>query len=177
MAVTLTLVTDSASEQLTSLYLQEHAGIARLAYLLCGDPHLADDLAHEAFANLYEHWDRVGDPTKRLAYLRASVVNLCNSVHRRRGVAARHAAAPARWMGDGVAASAEDAALDGAQRPAVMQALATLPARQRAAVVLRHWVRMTEGEIAATLGCSVGSVRTHLVRGHDALAARLGGLR
>jgi len=58
-----------------------------------------------------------------------------------------------------------------------MAALSTLPDRQRTAVVLRHWLRMTEGEIADAMGCSVGSVRTHIARGHQTLAQRLGGTR
>lgn len=58
-----------------------------------------------------------------------------------------------------------------------MAALGTLPDRQRTTVVLRHWLRMTEGEIAEAMGCSVGSVRTHVAHGHQTLAQRLGGIR
>ena len=64
-----------------------------------------------------------------------------------------------------------------AARPDVMAALAALSDRQRSAIVLRHWLRMTEGEIAEAMGCSVGSVRTHVARAYKALAIRLGGLR
>ena len=58
-----------------------------------------------------------------------------------------------------------------------MAALAALPERQRATIVLRHWLRMTEGEIAEAMGCSIGSVRTHVARAYKALAIRLGDLR
>ena len=62
-------------------------------------------------------------------------------------------------------------------RPEVLAALEALSDRQRTAVVLRHWLGMTEGEIAEAMSCSVGMVRTHINRGHQNLALRLGGTR
>ena len=166
----------SARSGIVALYEAEFRGVARLAYLLCGDTQQADDLAHDAFVRLYEHWDQVQEPERRLAYLRSIVVNLAHSAHRRKATARRHSHAPMLAVG-GAAASAEDEALQRTSRPDVMAALATLPDRQRTAVVLRHWLRMTEGEIAEAMGCSVGSVRTHVARGHQTLAQRLGGIR
>lgn len=166
----------SARSGVVALYRDQFSGVARLAFLLCGDSQLADDLAHDAFLRLYEHWDRVDDPAKRLAYLRSIVVNLAHSAHRRAATARRHSGSP--MLAEGVAGtSAEDVALARSARPDVIAALATLPDRQRTAVVLRHWLHMTEGEIAQAMGCSVGSVRTHVARGHHTLALRLGGTR
>ena len=49
-----------------------------------------------------------------------------------------------------------------------------LSPKQRTAVVLKYWLRYTETEIADTIGCSIGAVRSHVHRGHTALAAQLG---
>jgi RNA polymerase sigma factor (sigma-70 family) len=55
--------------------------------------------------------------------------------------------------------------------------MAALPMRQRECVVMRHWMRMTESEIATELDLSVGSVRTHLKRGTESLKTTLGAAR
>ena len=68
-------------------------------------------------------------------------------------------------------------ALGRGTRPDVVAALQELSPKQRGAVVLKYWLRYTEREIADALGCSIGSARTHLHRGHSALAATLGDLR
>lgn len=167
---------DSARVGIVAVYETEFHGLARLAYLLCGSTQQADDLAHDAFVRLYEHWDRVNDPTKRRAYLRTILVNLVNSAHRRNFTVRRHAAAPL-LTADPAATSAEDEAIWRSARPEVLTALSTLSERQRTAVVLRHWLNMTESEIAEAMGCSVGAVRTHIARGHQNLATRLEGVR
>ena len=59
----------------------------------------------------------------------------------------------------------------------MVAALQRLPDRQRECLVLRHYLRLTEGEIAKVLGVSVGSVRTHTKRGMATLERHLGGLR
>jgi len=167
---------DDARAAIVDLYRDEFRGIARLAYLLCGNTEQADDLAHDAFVRLYEQWDRVADPAKRVAYLRAIVVNLAHSAHRRAATARRHAHTPVLVEG-GATTSAEDEAMQRSSRPDVMAAMATLPDRQRSAIVLRHWLHMTESEIAEAMDCSIGSVRTHVARAHQTLAQRLGGIR
>lgn len=149
-------------------YQQHYAGLVRLGCLLTGDRHVAEDLVHDAFERLYRRDARLAEPERVGAYLRTTVVNLARGRHRRRLVALRHPEPP-----PGAERSAEDAALGRVDQPAVLRALLALPDRQRECVVLRHWLRMTEGEIAATLGLSVGAVRTHTHRGHRALSAAL----
>lgn len=151
------------------LYQEHYPALLRLAGLLTGSQAAAEDLAHDAFARLYANFQRVREP---LAYLRTSVVNGARGAWRRRDTATRH---PEPHVPD--AASAEDAALGRVDRDRVLHALGALPDRQRSCVVLRHFLRMTEGEIASTLGISVGSVRTHVHRGESSLARHLGGLR
>jgi RNA polymerase sigma-70 factor (sigma-E family) len=155
-----------------ALYEARHAELVRFATFIVGDRHVAEDLAQEAFMRVYDAWDRLEDHDRALAYLRATVVNLSRGRHRRRLVAERNqqphlVAVP----------SAEDDAMGRVGRSAVLDAVAALPSRQRACVVMRHWLRMTEGEIAATLDVSVGSVRTHNKRGLETLQRKLGALR
>ena len=163
----------SINDEIVSLYEREYAGVARLAYLLVADRHQAEDLAHDAFARLYERWNDLDDPDRAGAWLRTTVSNLAMSSHRRNGTARRHAAIH-KVDDDRTIVSAEVEALGRAVRPDVLAALQALSAKQRTSIVLKHWLRYTETEIARTIGCSVGSVRTHLHRGHTALANTLG---
>jgi len=163
---------DEVRAAVVDLYTHHLTDLVRLGTLLIGDRHTAEDLAHEAFVRLYRSWDRVEDPAKAMPYLRSTMVNLARGRHRHALVVQRYEAAPPPD-----AASAEDVALGRVSRGAVMAALHTLPERQRECLVLRHYLRMTEGEIAAALGVSVGSVRTHTKRGIAALERVLGGQR
>jgi RNA polymerase sigma-70 factor (sigma-E family) len=151
-------------------YTEHYVAVARLAYLLVGDRTQAEDLAHEAFARLHAKYDRLKDKDRTLAYLRTTVVNQARTAGRRDRTAARHQAPVERPAG-----SAEEVAVARIDRDVVLAALAELPPRQRAAIVLRHYLRMTEGEIAETMGCKVGTVRTHLKRANLALTSSLGG--
>lgn len=155
-----------------ALYEERHAELVRFATFIMGDAHTAEDVTQEAFVRVYDAWDRLDDPEHAVAYLRATIVNLGRGRHRRRLVAERHQ--PPHLV---AVPSAEDDAMGRVGRGAVLAAVSSLPSRQRACVVMRHWLRMTEGEIAATLHLSVGSVRTHNKRGLEALQRKLGDLR
>ena len=154
------------------LYEERHAELVRFATFITGDVDSAEDVAQEAFMRVYDAWDRLEDPERAVAYLRATVVNLSRGRHRKRLVAERNQ--PSRLV---AVPSAEDDAIGRVGRSAVLEAVSALPSRQRACVVMRHWLRMTEGEIAATLDVSIGSVRTHNKRGLETLQRKLGALR
>jgi RNA polymerase sigma-70 factor (sigma-E family) len=168
-APTATTGTSDCTEAVRELYERSHADMVRFAAFLTGDVDAAEDLAHEAYVRVFDAWDRIEDPTKADAYLKTTIVNLVKSGYRRREVADRksdrHLAA---------VASAEDDALGQLGRARVLAAVAALPLRQRSCVVMRHWMRMTESEIAETLDVSIGSVRTHVKRGTATLKDRLG---
>jgi len=163
-------VRSEVNEGVVRAYTEHYVAVARLAYLLVGDRTQAEDLAHDAFARLHATWDRLKDKDRTLPYLRTTVVNQARSAARRERTAARHQPPVERPAG-----SAEEVAVARLDREAVLAALARLPSRQRAAIVLRHYLRMTEGEIAETMGCKVGTVRTHLKRANLALTSSLGG--
>lgn len=121
----------------------------RTAFLLTGSVADAEEAVQESYARMYEQWGRVKDPG---AYLRRSVVNRCTSWHRHRAVAHR---AKARL-------ATGDSYLD--QPDELFDALASLPARRRAVVVLRFYDRLELAEIAQVLGISTGTVKSTLNR-------------
>jgi RNA polymerase sigma-70 factor (sigma-E family) len=143
--------------------------LVRLARHLVDDPGEAEDVVMDAFAGLTRHWSHVRRAEDAFFYLRASVVNGSRSRLRRLRVARdrRHTQL------DMDAAPAEQVAMIHLERDAVVQALRTLPRRQREVLVLRYYDGATETEIAATLGIGVGSVKTHASRGLRAVADRL----
>ena len=163
---------DERATGMRALYERTHADMVRFAAFLTGDPGRADDLAQEAFVRVYDAWDRIDDRDRLDAYLKSTLVNLVRASHRREQVARRRGQPHLT-----VVASAEDTAMGRVGREEVLAAVAALPLRQRACVVMRHWMRMTESEIATTLDLSVGSVRTHIKRGTASLERRLGDLR
>jgi RNA polymerase sigma-70 factor (sigma-E family) len=159
-------------EGVRRLYEQHHADMVRFAAFLTGDISSAEDITHEAFVKVFHAWDRIDDHARADAYLRSTVVNLVRGGHRRRQVAERSPRPHLVAVG-----SAEDDALSRVGRDRVLAALAALPMRQRECVVMRHWMRMTESEIAVELDLTVGSVRTHLKRGTETLKTTLGDAR
>ena len=139
--------------------------MVRLAYGLTGDLGHAEDVAQAAFARAYASWSRVartGDPD---AYVRRIVINENNSRFRRRRVTERLVDAVPEPSGPRAADTAD--ALGASE--ALMKALRRLGPRQRAVVVLRFWMDMSEAETAAALGCSVGTVKSQASRALAAL--------
>jgi RNA polymerase sigma-70 factor (sigma-E family) len=162
-------IIETPAESMRDLYDRCHADMVRFAAFLTGQVDAAEDVAQDAFVRVFDAWDRIEDPTRAEAYLKQTVVNLVRGGHRREQIADRHAD---RTLS--VVPSAEEDALGELGRQRVLDAVASLPMRQRACVVMRHWMRMTETEIAETLDLSVGSVRTHAKRGTKRLQSQLG---
>lgn len=142
--------------------------LVRLARLLADDQHRADDLVQDVLAKAYPRWSRIvrsDDPDR---YVRRMLVNARNSWWRR--AARRHeVSVPAvRPL------PVKESELDSADREALWQLVAALPARQRAALVLRYYEDLDDAAIAEILGCSAVTVRTHVMRGIAALRANVG---
>ena len=133
--------------------------MVRLAYGLTGDQGHAEDVAQAAFARAYASWPRVrrsGDPD---AYVRQIVINENRNRFRKRRVAERltdTALIDVPWT---------DATRESDERSALIAALQRLGPRQRAVIVLRYWMDLTEHETAASLNCSVGTVKSQASRG------------
>ena len=139
----------------------------RVAVLLTGDWHAAEDLVQASLVKLYRAWPKLrpdGDPD---AYLRRIMVNTQRSWWRARW----RRETPTGDLPEPVIADFADGQALGAQ---VRQALAALPPRQRAALVLRYYADLPEAEVAVLLGCTTGTVKTHTHRGLRALREILG---
>jgi RNA polymerase sigma-70 factor (sigma-E family) len=158
----------TADDALERLYAEHWTALVRLAALLLRDRMVAEEVVQDAFVALHSRWDRLRDADKAVAYLRRSVVNGCRSQQRRAAVVERHRPEPASD-----AVSAETTVLAAARRDEVLTAVAQLSRRQREVLVLRHWLALSEAEIAAVLRISRGSVKTHSSRGLDALRSSL----
>lgn len=133
-----------------------------LAVLVTDDRATAEDLVQEAFARL--HGRTLADPEHALAYLRSTILNLSRSRLRRLRTARKHDRPDDRLL-----PSAEEDVLLRADQQAVLDAVRTLPPRQRQALVLRYWADMSEAQIAAAMGLSNGTVKSHTSRGVTAL--------
>ncbi len=132
--------------------------LVRLGYGLTGDMQLAEDLAQTAFARAYASWGRVRRADNPDAYLRRIVVNSNSSRFRK----VRVGEVLTETVPD-LVATVDEADRRG-ERDALVTALMQLPYGQRAAVVLRYWLDLTETETAAILGCSVGNVKSQASR-------------
>jgi RNA polymerase sigma-70 factor (sigma-E family) len=147
----------SADTEFTEFMQGRWAQLVRLGYGLTGDQHLAEDLAQTALSRAYASWSRVRRTGNPDAYVRRIMVNANSGRFRKRRVAERLTGN----VPDAAAIVAVDLSDD---RTALMAALMALPYGQRAAVVLRYWMDMSETEAAAALGCSVGNVKSQASR-------------
>lgn len=138
------------------------------AYLLCGDWHLAHDLVQDTLVKAYEHWPRVRQADSPDAYVRRILLNEARGRWRRR----ERTVAVARFP-EGREPVAADATDEVARRAGLLQALHTLPLRQRATVILRYVEGMSERETAAVLGCSEGTVKSQSARALGTLRSYL----
>lgn len=157
-----------ADAALTALYTSHYRQLVRLAALLLDDLGASEEVVQDAYVKMHGSWHRIRDPEAAVGYLRTTVVNLARSRLRRRMVAQKHAPKP---MPD--AASAEHGALELLERDRLIQALRTLPTRQRECLVLRYYGDLSEIQIAETMGISPGAVKSHASRGMAALRTSL----
>jgi RNA polymerase sigma-70 factor (sigma-E family) len=150
-------------EALSRLFEAHYADMVRLAFYLTGSWAVAEELAQEAFVRLCRRWGGLRDQHAALGYLRTTVVNLSRSALRRRLLELRHQRS--------ITEEGHDA--DPVARLDVARALAALPARKRACVVLRHLVDLSVEETATVLGISAGSVKSQTHKGLRLLEAAL----
>jgi RNA polymerase sigma-70 factor (sigma-E family) len=145
-------------------------GLVRLAFGLTGDRWLAEDLAQTALASAFAAWWRVRRSDDPDAYVRRILINASKRRFRRGHVSER----PGE-PGDLPDAAVADPAVEIGERFALLAALAGLPPRQRAVVVLRYWEDLTDAQVGLLLGCSASTVRSQAARALAKLRAA-GGL-
>jgi RNA polymerase sigma factor (sigma-70 family) len=144
------LLAGTETSSFGDFYAAHFCDLVRLATLLSGSTDSAPDLVQDCFVRLHRHWSAVHDP---LPYVRRSVVHACASHHR--------SIARGRRLNTPEAKNSELGADE------LEDALAKLPARQRAAVVLRYYGDLHDADIARALRCQPGTVRSLI---HRALA-------
>ena len=157
-----------ADEAVEQLYAAHYRRLVRLSVLLVGDQETAEEVVQDSFVAMHGRWRSLREPDQGLAYLRQTVVNRSRSVLRHRGVRARHAAAVAPDL-----PGADHDVLATERRTRVLDALRSLPDRQREVLALRYYLELSEAEIAEALGISKGAVKTHASRGAATLRAEM----
>jgi RNA polymerase sigma-70 factor (sigma-E family) len=132
-------------------------GLVRLGYSLTGEWAAAEDLAQTALAKAYASWSRVRRADDPDAYVRRILVNANHSRFRRRRVAEHSVEAPPE-----VGIEDQSGTVD--ERSWLVAALRQLPPKQRSVVILRYCEDLSETQVAAVLGCSVGNVKSQASR-------------
>jgi RNA polymerase sigma-70 factor, ECF subfamily len=162
---------DPAGEQVFRDFVAARSSaLQRTAYLLVGDWGLAEDLVQTALMKTYLAYRRLDGVAAIEPYARTVLVHTASRCWRRRWRGERPTAVlPDRPVADGADASVE--------RDRVWRAILTLPARQRAVLVLRFYEDLTEAQTAGMLGVSIGTVKSHTARALATLRQRLDGSR
>lgn len=143
---------DQGREAFRAFVVARSAAHLRTAYLLTGNRADAEDLLQTTFAKTFLAWDKIRDRQALDGYVRRAMVNTQTSFWRRKK--------PEALYGDVPDAPGHDGHADSDLHDALWTALAQLPRRQRATVVLRYYEDLSEAETARVLGVSVGTVKS-----------------
>ncbi len=153
-------------DDFTSYVRARLAWLRRVAYLLCHDWQRADDLVQTAITSLYVHWRRARAMESIDGYARTILVRAFLS--ERRGGWARRVTLAGQLPDAPAQVPDTDGALD------VRAALAALPPRQRATLVLRFYCDLNVEQSARVLGCSAGTVKSQTAKALASLRQALG---
>jgi RNA polymerase sigma-70 factor, ECF subfamily len=158
-------VDDRAQAEFEQFVRDRAPALLRVAFLVTGDAHAAEDLLQAALAKTFVAWRGRRHRQAADAYVRRVLVNTQTSWWRRRRVRET-------LMPDPPERAGRDRYAELDERDRLWRTVAVLPRRQRAVVVLRFYEDLSEAEVAATLGISAGSVKRHTSRALEALRAR-----
>jgi RNA polymerase sigma-70 factor (sigma-E family) len=160
--------TRKRSVRLEELYVRNAPAAVRFAYFLTGNREAAEELVQEAFVRVAGRFQHLREPDNVPAYLRRTILNLHASHLRRRRL-------ERAWLRRESSQESVSAEADIATRDDLWRALALLPDRQRAALVLRYYEDLSEAETARVLGCSVGALNQLVVRAKTTLRQHVQG--
>jgi RNA polymerase sigma-70 factor (sigma-E family) len=137
--------------------------LLRFAHVLTGDPDRAADLVQDALERTLLAWPRIERKDDPEGYVRRAIVN-------------RHISVWRRLRRERLVAETPETAYDGdgGRDRDLWNALATLPPRQRAVLVLRYYEDMSEADCAAVLGCSIGTVKSQAFKALARLRGQAG---
>jgi RNA polymerase sigma-70 factor (sigma-E family) len=159
-------VTGRRDDEFTRYVTTRLGTLRRIAFLLCQDWQRADDLVQAAITRLYVHWDRAAAVEHTDAYARTILVR--EYLTERRSGWARRVSLAAAVPDEAGLSPDTDASLD------VRRALAALPPRQRATLVLRFYCDLSVDQTARLLGCSPGTVKSQTAKAMATLRDQLG---
>ena len=166
---------DPREHAIDSAYREHAPEVYRLAFSVLRDTDEATDATQDAFARAWERWDQYDSQRPLRAWLHGIVVHVALDRLRRRRV--RQLAIPALGASGGptqMFGSAGDLATEVARREIVDLALASLPGRTRAILILRHYYGYDYAQIGGFVGMNPGTVGSTLSRAHAELRLRLG---
>ena len=154
-------------EAFTAFVVEAAPRLRRIAYLMCRDCHLAMDMTQTTFTRMYASWGRIWPAANLDAYSRRVLINAVADAMKRRSRTELMLAEPP-----------EPAALAPVSAPelqvTLLRALAELPVRDRAVLVLRHWEDQSVETVAEILGISPSAVKMCSMRALQRLRATLG---
>ena len=136
--------------------------LEQFAFALTGDRQRAEDLVQMSLLKAYRRWNRLAAVEYREAYLRRMLTNGYLDWRRRRS----NTELPVDLLPED-GRNAPDTAVGVVDRDELQRALSTLSPHQRAVLVLRHVEGLPDEDIAALLGCGLGTVRAHAARGRE----------
>jgi RNA polymerase sigma-70 factor (sigma-E family) len=149
-------------EEFSAFVITHRVGLLRFSCLLAaGDTQLAEDLVQIALARLYVAWPRVRRTGAEYAYARRIIVNAHTDEVR---LSRRRRERTVADVPDDVPAVSLGRLPDSIDGDGIRAALAALPPRMRAAVVLRHWMDLSVSETAGLLRCSEGTVKSQTAK-------------
>jgi RNA polymerase sigma-70 factor (ECF subfamily) len=150
----------------SAVFRAEYRGLVAIAWGLTGSRDTAEDMAQDALLSLHRRLERGESIENPAAYVRRSCANLSVSWVRRKMAETRALLRIGTPQGSAPASDAENEAFWSEVR--------RLPRRQAQVVALFYGYDMSVADLAETLEISPGTAKTHLFRGRQALAARLG---
>ncbi|GAA2335681.1 SigE family RNA polymerase sigma factor [Saccharopolyspora halophila] len=156
-------------QEFAEYFTARREAVRRMAYMMCGDWHRADDLAQTAFIALHRHWRKVRDKGALDAYVRRTLTRAVIDESRR------------PWRRERAAETLPDSPADApdmddsvATRHALLAGLQQVPPKQRAVLVLRFLEGLDVAGVAAVMKCSEGTVKSQSARGLAALREAMG---
>jgi RNA polymerase sigma factor (sigma-70 family) len=140
------------------------ARVVRACTVVTVEPSIAEDIAAEAFARLWAHWDRIENEEHAIGYVFKTSMRLCSRSRRLR-IRERGFRTPP------VALETAEPQTD--EHEDLVRAIRALPLRQRQVVALRDWAGFSTNDVATMLSVRDNTVRVHLARAHAALRVTL----
>lgn len=162
-------VATRGEQKLSDLYCRYATEAVRLAFLITGDRHAAEDITQDAFVRLFGRFQDLRSPEAFEVYLRRTIVNLSRDRFRRLRLERDHSVQLDSSVGQA------DAAARLEDRELIRHTLRGLPHRQRAALVLRFYMDLSEEQTAEVLQCSVAAVKSLATRATTSLRKQMRG--